>query len=402
VSAHAVQKNDLATYPSEKVRSRIVRQLKHTGFENVSVLTGSSLILITYENRVYRYEVRAIKEILDNVAPFMVKNQKIVLIPQNRGVPLVAISVRAQHYRALMNRKISGQTFASTMAISLNVEPAWGILKRARSENSSLYKFDVVVHPKFGAQFGNFDNPFESQFSLAPEIRTFPLSGMKLSAQMMVPLHNELGQEKGRIRPRLITLNQSFRLTKSIFFSATGGYFTRNRYGIDVEIQRFFDNGLWALGSMVGYTGYATYENGGWYLAKPSQLTAFINTEIRFPQTDLALRVSAGQYLYKDRGARVDFLRRFGEVDLGLFAIVTQAGRNGGFFFSVPLFPRRYLPSKRIRISPAKAFGWEYRYRGLQDGGLLYDTGNSVDAFMKRLNPDYLRNQFMAFRGWLR
>ena len=88
---------------------------------------------------------------------------------------------------------------------------------------------------------------------------------------------------------------------------------------------------------------------------------------------------------------RFDLLRRFGEVEIGFFALKTGRGRNGGFNFSIPIFPPRYLPTGRIRISPAQAFPWEYHYKGLPLGGIQYNTGNDLDAFMKRLNPDYIK-----------
>jgi len=87
-------------------------------------------------------------------------------------------------------------------------------------------------------------------------------------------------------------------------------------------------------------------------------------------------------------------------VEIGFFALKTERGSNGGFNFSIPIFPPKYLPTGRIRISPAKAFPWEYRYRGLPKGGIQYKTGNNLDGFMKRLNTDYIKNQMAGFENW--
>ena len=171
---------------------------------------------------------------------------------------------------------------------------------------------------------------------------------------------------------------------------------------MDVQARKYILNGIWSFGARVGYSGFAIHENGRWRYDNPDQLIAFLNAEFQLPPIDLLMRASFGQYLFNDRGARVDLVRRFGEVDFGFFALVTQAGRNGGVAFSLPLFPRKYLPAKRVRIRPARDFSWEYRYRGLQDGALLYSTGNGLDDFVKRLNPNYLRNQLREFEGWSR
>ena len=81
----------------------------------------------------------------------------------------------------------------------------------------------------------------------------------------------------------------------------------------------------------------------------------------------------------------------------------TEQGRNGGLKFSVPLFPKKYPSKKWIRIHPAKEFAWEYRYRGLQLGGIEYRTGNEIEEFIERLNPSFVKSQYLARSHlWLR
>ncbi len=87
-------------------------------------------------------------------------------------------------------------------------------------------------------------------------------------------------------------------------------------------------------------------------------------------------------------------MREFGEVKIGFFALKTEQGRNGGFKFSVPLFPKKYPSKKWIRIHPAKEFSWEYRYRGLQLGGIEYSAGNKIEEFIELLNPAFVKSQF--------
>ena len=44
-------------------------------------------VIIAYENRVYRFDVEAIKEILNIVVPESNDIQKVILIPENRKIP---------------------------------------------------------------------------------------------------------------------------------------------------------------------------------------------------------------------------------------------------------------------------------------------------------------------------
>ena len=153
-------------------------------------------------------------------------------------------------------------------------------------------------------------------------------------------------------------------------------------------------------GANLGYTGFAEYRKGIFYYADLDALTPLFYAEYRMRKYDLGLRATYGRFLHEDTGVRFDLLRQFGEVEIGFFALKTERGSDGGFNFSIPIFPSKYLPTGRIRISPAQAFPWEYRYRGLPRGGRRYNTGNRIDAFLKRLNPDYIKNQIAKTEDW--
>jgi hypothetical protein len=376
------------TLDENSLADNLKDDLIENGFENVSVILADRRAILTYENRMYRDEIRAAKEVMALLAPQVEGKESITLIPQNRKIPLVVITIPAD------------EKLASAIDVSLDVDSIWGKIQCTQKANSSSYKFDIVVHPQFKAQFGDHDDPVESQINLAPEIKMTLWKGMSLSAQLIIPLQNELGGDGDYWRPGLLTINQTFRLPRNTFVSATMGYFTQHRYGTDLEIKKYFANGRWLIGANVGYTGYDSYLKGVWYYAGLDVLTAFFNAEYRVAQYDLSLRATYGKFLYGDRGWRFDILRQFGEVEIGFFALKTERGHNGGFNFSIPIFPPKYLPTGPGRISPAKAFPWEYRYKGLPNDGIQYKTGNSIDEFIKRLNPDYIKTQMAEFEDW--
>ena len=247
------------------------------------------------------------------------------------------------------------------------------------------FQVDVLFHPQFKAQFGNFDDPIgvESQVNLAPEVRAALWKGMTVSGQLIIPLQNELEEEGNHWRPGLLTVSQFLRLPRDTFASATLGYFTRHRYGGDLEVRKYFANRRCAIGANLGYTGYALYREGIWYYSGVDLLTTFLNAGYWFPRFDLTLTATYGKFLYGDKGWRFDILRRFGEVDIGFFALTTETGSNGGFNFSIP-FPRKSLSVGPVRIGPAKEFPWEYRYKGLPNNGIRYKTGSSVDELERR------------------
>jgi hypothetical protein len=381
-------------------------QLVKNGFENVAVVVEDRLMIVTYENRIYRHEIRAAQEVMALLLPLVKEGMKITLIPQNRKIPLIAISLSPDDYPALTKGKASRQRYFSQAEVSLDVEPAWSKVRALPQANSSSWKFDLVVHPQFKAQFGKRTDPVESQINLAPELNVSFWKGLSISAQWIIPLQNELVEESGPAslqnrhrkegdfaRPGLLTLNQTFRAPKNTMISATVGYFTRHRYGADAEIKKHFFNGRASLGANLGYTGYAAYLKGVWSYSTIDLVTALVNAECRLSRFDLSLRATYGKFLERDKGWRIDIRRQFSETDIGFFVSNTEAGTNGGFNFSLPIFPSKHLPPGPFRARTANYFPWEYRYWGGLESAMRYNAGNPLETFMKRLNPDYIKNQ---------
>ncbi len=384
--------------------------LKHhlvkSGLENVAVVVEDRHLIVTYENRIYRHEIRAAQEVMAILSSLVKAGMQITLIPQNRKIPLVAITFEADGKPAFTNGEASRRQYFSPAEVSLDVEPAWSKVRALPQANSSSWKFDLVVHPQVKAQFGKRTDPVESQINLAPEINVSFWKGMSISAQWIIPLQNELEEESGFpslqnkyrkegnfARPGLLTFNQTWRAPQNTMISATLGYFTQHRYGADAEIKKYFFNGKASLGANLGYTGYAAYLKGVWSYSPIDLVTAFVNTEYRFSRFDLGLRATYGKFLDQDKGWRIDIRRQFSETDIGFFVSNTEAGTNGGFNFSLPIFPSKHLAPGPIRARTANYFPWEYRYWGGLENTMRYNTGNPVEAFMKRLNPDYIKNQ---------
>jgi hypothetical protein len=372
------------------------RDLAKNGFENVAVIDEDTGVIVAYENRIYRDEIKALTEALRIVRRYSDDKSTVILIPQNQRIPLVAVTIPASN-SLTMNRELVDEGMAAEMVVSTELDSIWQKVQLVPKENSSSLKFDIVVHPQFRAQFGNRRDPVEAQVNVAPELRTSLWKGMGLSAQIIIPVHNELAGEENHIRPEIIALNQTLRLPNSLFLSAAAGYFTEQRFGLDLNIRKYVDNGRWSFAANLGYTGFASYHGGVWSYSDINLLTANFSAEYRVPNLNLILKTTFGRFLEKDRGVRCDAVRQFGEVDFGFYFIKTDAGDNGGFNFSIPIFPSRYLPANRIRVSPAPYFTWEYRYRRLDASGRQFETGNDLRDFSKRLNPDYTKNQLLEF-----
>jgi hypothetical protein len=383
---------DLNAQDHASVINEIQAALAAHGFENVIVVQDGRDIIATYENRVYRYEVKALREALKLAVKYSQLHNDIVIIPQNRGIPIMAVKVDSNACRLLPSHE-GGGFHASGFEATLGVEPYWHRLKDAQKTNASAMKLDIFVHPQFIAQFGNLRDAMQSQVNLAPAASTTLWRGMSLSAQWIFPIQNELGYEGDHGRPGFVTLNQTVRLPANTFVSGTAGYFSEHRFGCDLEVKRFWNNGRWAAGVNCGVTGFAAYSKGVWYYSDVASWTYSVTSQYRFPEFDLTLKAGYGRFLYQDDGWRIDVFRQFDEVEFGFFALSTEGGKNGGFSLSIPIFPSKRMVPGRVRLSPAFYFPWSYRYRGMPVYGIRYETQNDIDDFMKNLNPDFVENQ---------
>jgi len=162
--------------------------LVKNGFENVAVVLKDRHLIVTYENRRYRHEIRAAQEVMAILLPLVKERMKITLIPQNRKIPLVTITLSPDESPALANGNASRSNFLSTAEVSLDVDPVWKKVRALHKANSSSWKLDLVVQPQFKAQFGKRSDPVESQINLAPEMNASLWKGMSISAQWIIPL----------------------------------------------------------------------------------------------------------------------------------------------------------------------------------------------------------------------
>jgi len=361
---------------SAEAAGRAVRLLAAHGFANVGGMADGKCLVVAYENTRYRDQRRGLREAAGLLAPLLGPRQDLVLVPTYRTVPLVTAHVSAA--RADLQQTPRGELRQTEPSISLDVSEVPEELLAGPRASSSFGRVDVVVHPWFQVQFGDFANPIASRTGIAPELRMDLRRGLSVSAQVLFTLQDDVPTGESRVRPGLVTINQLSRLPHNVFVSATAGTFNPNRYGADVEARAWFAAGRLSVGGEVGLTGAAHYGRDGWYRTPMRDRTALVDMGWRVVRYDLLIRATAGAFLEDERGVRLDVSRRFGEVEIGWFLLTSVEGNNGGFVLRVPLLPRVYQKPRSARLRTAESYRWQYRYHGFVPGGWRYDTGMNM------------------------
>ena len=368
---------------------RATRILVTHHFANVASFVDGANLFVVYENARYRDERRALREAAALLLPELRDEQKLVLVPTSRAIPLITARYAAgEHAGSSGPREESPAPSRPEVSVDVSDLPR-PLLDMSRA-SSSFGRIDVVVHPWFEASFGNFDNPVASRTGVAPELRMALRPGLSLSAQALITLQDDLPTGESRVRPALVTLNQTVRLPRNVFVSATAGTFNPKRYGADLETRAYFANGrLWA-GTELGLTGVVSYAEEGWYRTPLQDRTALVEAGWRIAPYNVVLRTTAGMFLEHERGVRVDLFRQFGETEIGWFLLASEEGTNGGVTLRIPLLPSKHGAPASVRVRAADAYRWQYRYRGRTPGGRRYGTGNVLDELGRTVNPDLL------------
>ena len=385
-------------YDNPGIKENLLRKLINYGFENIRVKVDEQKVIIAYENRVYRFDVEAIKEILNIVVPELNDIQKVILIPENRKIPIVSVETLLADCKSYIDSKITGKEFAEKLKIDFDIDKIYSELQKEEIENSSSFRFDIAVKPQLNFEFGPYEKPVISQINIVPELKTSWWKGMNFNYELIVPLVNEFGTRGDSVRPGIVTLNQVFRFPNNYFVSTSFGFFTQSRYGFDFEMKKYSLNGDLNFGLNFGLTSFASFSGmTKLYYYDAFTWTGSLSCEYRVTKYDLTLGLTAGKFLMGDESIRFDINREFGEIEIGFFAIRSRDGiSNGGINITIPLFPSHYWKPSFVRLRTNENFSWSYLVKTNTDQliGLRYNTGNRLNIFMKKLNPEFIKNIF--------
>ncbi|MDQ7817109.1 MAG: YjbH domain-containing protein [Melioribacteraceae bacterium] len=366
------------------------------GFENVSVAGAGDHLFVAYENRLFRFEVEALSEFLLLIAPHIENYRQITILIKNKNIPVVQISMNKNDLIDWQKKVINNAEFAELIDIKFdNLRDSENVFENTGVINSSNMKFDLVVKPTYKFQFGIFSDPVLYQLNFTPHVEFGLWKGMTGLYELTIPLHNDFTPREDSVRTSMIVVNQTFPLSDNYFLSGTVGFFTQNRYGLDLDTRGYFLNGDLSVGLNVGYTGYASFSTKRFYYSDLYLWTVSANIDYRITEYDLTVGLTAGKFLMNDNTIRVDINREFGEIQVGFFAMRSTNGvSNGGVNISIPLFPSKYWKPGLFRIRTTENLGFTYLVKtDLSDLiGLKYDTGFRIKNFIERLNPNFIIN----------
>ncbi|MBX3008895.1 MAG: YjbH domain-containing protein [Melioribacteraceae bacterium] len=383
-------------YPqNDNNTSSISKVLIENGYENIKIVISGDELLLTFENRVHRFEIYSLMNLIKLIEPFFDNLNNLVLVPLNRKIPISKITIPIKNYHDFKTNSNDKESFVNSIVIEENTDE---IMKRfidVESENSSSLKLDMILKPSTQFEFGIYSQPVRYQLNINSNFRLNLWKGMNLDYEIIIPVHNDFFDREDSIRPGIITLNQTIRLPMSFYLSSTVGFFSHNRFGFDFEALKSFDNGNINLGINFGYTALGYFSGFKMLYNDDFKFTGNVYFNYRVETLDLTLGVMAGKFLYDDKTIRFDISREFGEIEIGFFALRSSEGiSNGGVNITIPLWPGNYWNPGIFRVRPAENFGLSYLVNTNTDKliGSRYNTGNRLNNFNKKINSSFVKN----------
>ena len=349
----------------------IVDALTAEGFEAVAACATVEGVVVTYEDRRYRYDVRALDRAAAITGSQGASEQPFRLVPTRNGVPIVSVDATASG--ALR----AGTLDTGHLPTSVPRRP-WPSL-------------DLVLHPLVRLAFGDFDEPVRADLGVAPTALIDLWPGARVTAQVLVPFVERADEETQGIRPGIVAGHQEWRLPFASFARVSAGLFTRDRYGVDLTTTTYLANGRAAVTLRAGRTGFARLTDGTWQYSALDLTTASAQVSaVIAPTYGLSTGVTAGRFLSGEAGVRVDLSRTFGETDVSVFGLTSGGEPNVGGRISIPLPVRRHARPGRVRARLADAFEAEYRYRRVPGEAPSYDVDPAPWRPLGDLNPSLL------------
>lgn len=374
----------------------IVDALVGMGFENVGWTEDEDERVYVLQNSAYRLQGVGIGKAIDVIQKEGLpegKSCRIVVLDNN--IPQISFC-----YHPIEGDTVP-QVELRDWHASYELGDTWKEVRKVKLKNRSLFKIDVLVYPQLAFKNLILTQIYQVLFDLSPAVEVSFWKGMKLTAQLKIPVYNDgYGRLEDKVHPGHLTISQRFRLPYNVFGKVAVGYFSADRYGIDAEFLHPFADERFSVMGRVGYTGVGYWDSFTFHYDTDKTWTWTLGGSFYWPQFNAQFNLKVEQYLREDRGVKFEMIRHFRYCSIGFYAMKAKdAKTNGGFRFQVALPPYKY---KRYKSWP--------RVNTSANMGIVYNAGNeryyykdykaeASDNIMESnsFNPYFIKSELLNF-----
>lgn len=366
------------------------------GYENVRWTEDDGERVYVIQNSAYRLNGVGIRKALEQIEEKGFPSGKSCrLIVLDNNVPVLSL------YRPAAGKDPVAQTSFQDWNVSYDLAESWKKVKKEKELNSSLFKVDILVYPELSFKNLIITQIYQVLFDLSPAVEVSLWKGMKLTAQVKIPVYNDgYGPLNSKVRPGFVTVAQQFRLPFNLFGTATVGLFNSDRFGGDLKLVHPFKNEHFSVEGRIGLTAGYYWDGFKFHYGTKTRLTWSLGGNYYWPRFNVQFNLKAEQYLLGEKGVRFEMIRHFRYCSVGFYAMKAQrANMNGGFRFQVALPPYNYKRRKYYpRVEPSKNMGIAYNAGNEQYYYKMY-RANASDNIMNEnsFNPYFIKSELLNY-----
>jgi hypothetical protein len=321
----------------DPMQKRIVTALYNSGFSDIGIAVMNDHLWIEAQNDKYIYATRAIGvilKILADIDPENIDNIRIVL--KENEIPMVELETAMSDILDLYAGKMSLHEFLSLSKFNTAISG----IPNLRIEHRKL--FDYGIRPswetflndpsgffryRLGADAWGSYRPWEGA-SFITGFAVYPINNMMTANEPTSrPVRSDMIEyKKKNIALNRLMFEQVMKLTPLIYGKLSAGLLELQYAGIDAETAiSVFDGRIF-----LGLSGSAVKKTDPDNILKlksndvNAYTTAFLNTRLNIPETEMTIDVKAGRFLAGDNGVRLTVSKFINGVKLWVWYSFTD------------------------------------------------------------------------------
>lgn len=363
----------------------VVDMMNKAGYENIRIHSVGQTLYVAFEDRTDKQ-------------------------PWDGLISLVRLWRQADFQQTLVANLETGGVARITMKYepsgALDVSGATAecgrMLDDKRAQNKSYGKLLITALPSITLRNARTDVLFTTTIGIAPTLQMELWKGAQLDAQVILPIYNTMEEQFDHVRPGIIALTQRVKIANNWQVIGSVGNFTNQRAGANLQMRYDLPNGWWGVSTSGGVTVSSTTWEGKWLFSKQKRVNFQLSSYLYLPIWNTKLEACGGRFVRGDYGVRANLSRRFHNVTVSLYGMVTDGEINGGFNFILPLTATRIKKIRPVSFVWPNWFDWEYSAQSGPD----YVSRGLGQTYLSRLyqradesywNPIYIKSEIINY-----
>jgi hypothetical protein len=388
----------------------LVEALVGHGFENVRAAWHGDTVDVTYENRRYnREEWDALGVVLGEMARRAGGARVLRATALRVDLPVLQVATSVAAVAGLVDGSLGDAAFAAQAVVRHPAEAP----VRGAAANRSRFRADVTVRPRVDHILLSEVSVAEARVIALPEATVQLGRGVSVTGRKTVPVGETRLFPEGYVEPNADQLAVHVTRPGIPFVTRGGGALTQvsvgqfapRARGGAVSTDVVLGDGRWSVGGVAAAFGET--------FTAVERSVLLGSVRYRHAPLDLAASVTAGRYFHGDVGATAELERRFGLLEVALFARGTETAKVAGYRVSLPLTGRRDARPRAVRARLPEYYDFSHWKTVLDpvvgvtrtDVGIPLQTGQDlVRAFRMRdrLNAVRLGREVALLRAGAR